>query len=244
MEKIIGADISFWQDDPTTQRGVDFGQMSSGLDFVIIRAGQNLWSDKVFKTSWQKAKDAGIPRGSYWFYDSRADPKRQAEKYIETLGSDQGELPLVADFEDIYGGNYGSILDLYVFVENLKNLAPKKSVMIYTGYYYWREKLAELGKQKSKAEYFGKFPLWLAWYGIRQEEVIIPYPWSKWTLWQYTSSGDGSLYGVESREIDLNIYNGSKQDFLNEFNLSEKTDASTPPAQEIRSPKITVKIKP
>ncbi len=30
-------------------------------------------------SNWQGAKAAGLMRGSYWFYDSRTSPKRQAE---------------------------------------------------------------------------------------------------------------------------------------------------------------------
>ena len=79
MRKIIGPDVSFYQDSPTTPQGIDFIRMNQAADFVIIRAGQNLWPDSDFKENWQRAKQAGLPRGSYWFYDSRADPKQQAE---------------------------------------------------------------------------------------------------------------------------------------------------------------------
>lgn len=221
-----GADVSFWQDDPTTPRFIDFKKMAEGLDFVIIRAGQNLWSDMVFSRSWKEAREAGIPRGSYWFYDSRAAPKRQAEKYIETLDGDFGELPLVADFEDNYGGSFGTIWHLHDFLERLKQLVPGKPIMIYTGYYYWREKISLIpSSEKSRVQYFSQYDLWLAWYGVPQAMVIAPEPWRNlggWTLWQYTSSGDGRKYGVESKEIDLNFFNGSVEQFRAHFGLDEK----------------------
>src|SRR5690606_39719293 len=79
-------DVSFWQDDPTTPPGINFTKMKTLTHGVIIRAGQNLWEDNEFKISWANAKKAGLARGSYWFYDSRANPKRQAEKWVEVMG--------------------------------------------------------------------------------------------------------------------------------------------------------------
>ena len=77
---IIGPDVSFYQDKPDTPKGIDFAMMkAAGARFAIIRAGQNLWEDRAFDESWRNSKGV-LPRGSYWFYDSRVDPKFQAKK--------------------------------------------------------------------------------------------------------------------------------------------------------------------
>lgn len=96
-------DVSFWQDDPTTAPPINFQQMATQTRGVIIRAGQGTFRDRVFDTSWKNAKLAGLLRGSYWFYDSRVDPKRQAEKYVQVLGDDLGEMEMWCDYEDRYG---------------------------------------------------------------------------------------------------------------------------------------------
>src|SRR3972149_11274136 len=98
MTNIIGPDVSFYQDDPETPQGIDFKKMRESAGYVIIRAGQNTWVDPDFKINWREGKLAGLPRGSYWFYDSRAEPKRQAELWVKQFGGDFGELPLFADF--------------------------------------------------------------------------------------------------------------------------------------------------
>jgi GH25 family lysozyme M1 (1,4-beta-N-acetylmuramidase) len=85
MATIIGPDVSFYQDDPETPQGIDFAKMRTASEYVIIRAGQNLWVDRDFKANWRESKAAGFPRGSYWFYDSRADPKKQAELWRTAL---------------------------------------------------------------------------------------------------------------------------------------------------------------
>jgi len=139
MANIIGADVSFYQDDPQTPQGIDFPKMRKSAEFVIIRAGQNLWVDPDFKLNWREAKLAGFPRGSYWFYDSRAEPKRQAELWAAQFAGDFGELPLFADFEEKYGGAYKGWKNWYTFLERLKQLIGSKEIAIYTGYYYWKD---------------------------------------------------------------------------------------------------------
>jgi len=123
MGNAIGPDVSFYQDQPETPQHIDFVKMGKTADFVIIRAGQNLWVDRDFKYNWAEAKKAGLPRGTYWFYDSRADPKRQAELWVESMGGDFGELPLFADFEDAYGGQYQGWRKWYDFLERLIGIA-------------------------------------------------------------------------------------------------------------------------
>ncbi len=93
MANVIGTDVSFYQDDPQTPQGIDFAKMRQNAEYVIIRAGQNLWTDRDFKVNWREAKRVGLPRGSYWFYDSRVDPKRQAELWASLFGGDTGEDP-------------------------------------------------------------------------------------------------------------------------------------------------------
>lgn len=69
---IHGPDVSFYQDDKDTPKPINFQEMvEGGARFVIIRAGQNLWEDRVFDVSWRNSKGK-LPRGSYWFYDSRS----------------------------------------------------------------------------------------------------------------------------------------------------------------------------
>ena len=203
-------DVSFWQDDPTTPVVIDFNQMVAQTCAVIIRAGQGSFSDKVFKTSWVNAKTAGLLRGSYWFYDSRAHPKRQAEKWAETLAGDLGEMELWCDFEERYGGTFGGWRNWYDFMENLKVLLPNKPLGVYTGYYYWQEFAAGVN-------YFGQYPLWIAAYGTDKPRV--PPIWKTWLLHQFTDDYPSAGWGAESQEIDMNYFAGTEEDFRARYNL-------------------------
>lgn len=203
------SDVSFWQAD------IDFHVMHPLLDGVIIRAGQRNWVDSRFRENWSKAKQAGIPRGSYWFYDSRESPRRQAEIWSSQLAGDVGELFHASDFEEGYGGSYGKPGHFKEFMNWFQDFTglPDERLPVYTGFYWW---LARVGADS----FFHRFPLWEAWYG-KMGDVRVPPPWteSDLMLWQYTSSGDGLLYGVSSKEIDLNWYCCNAAHFSQRFGL-------------------------
>ncbi len=231
MARVIGADISFYQDKPSTPERVNFNKLKSAGEFIIIRAGQSSWADPNFAYNYEEAKKAGLPRGSYWFYDSRTDPKKQAELWISTLAGDLGELPLFADFEETYGGDFKGWKNWHIFLERVRALVgPEKEIGIYTGFYYWRENIPLDPKHVPNLAYFKQFPLWIAHYGPDKPRVPAPWGENDWLFWQYTETGDGKSFGVESKEIDLNYFNGDLSDFNKRFGLnSSTTETSTLP---------------
>jgi len=224
MANVIGPDVSFYEDDPETPQGIDYVKMRASAGYVIIRAGQNIWVDSDFKLNWREAKLAGIPRGAYWFYDSRTEPKRQAELWVEQFAGDFGELPLFADFEETYKGQYSGWRSWYTFLERVKQLVNGKEIAIYTAYYYWRDNAPNATLQASSLEYFHQYPLWIASY--ETAVPLIPKPWAagEWLFWQYSESGDGRLFGAESNSIDVNYFNGDLAALKARFKLSD-----TPP---------------
>jgi GH25 family lysozyme M1 (1,4-beta-N-acetylmuramidase) len=219
---IIGTDVSFYQavvEQGKPPRYIDFRAMKDGgAKFTIIRAGQNLWGDRDFTRNWQAAKGV-LPRGSYWFYDSRVAPKAQAAKWLDMLNGDYGELPLWCDFEERYGGAYAVWKHWYTFIaELLKNGVPQNKIGIYTGYYYWIENTIQKGIPSASLEWFGRFPLWIAAYNDTAPKP--PQPWKEWALWQFTDNGDGTKYGVHSLNIDLNVFDGTEAEFYDTFGIT------------------------
>jgi lysozyme len=227
---IHGPDISFYQDDNNTPQKVDFQKMKvAGASFVILRAGQNTWIDQDFKDYYAAAKAAGLPRGVYWFYDSRSTPMSQAIICTSQIDGDTPELGVWADFEENYGGAYKGWHNWRLFCQALDT---KFDVGIYTAPYYW---MLNRPADPGALDYFKNKPLWIANYNVTSP--LVPGPWTTWLFWQYTSSGDGLRYGVESREIDLNYFNGDEQTFRNYFSLGEPT---VPPQQEQPMPYMKV----
>lgn len=198
-------DFSFWQDDPTTPQGIDFAQVAKKTNGVILRAGQGLFPDKTFQYNWQEAKKAGLSRGAYWYFDSRVAPKRQAEVFSSLLINDPPELRAWFDFEEEYGGEFTGWKHWYDLMANFERLAPNIEIGVYTGYYYWTEYTniyLVVKPTTQQLAYFGRFPLWIAWYN--PDPPKIPAPWSDWFMWQFTDDYPGSGWGVESHEIDMN----------------------------------------
>ena len=229
------ADVSFWQGV------INFVLMkSAGLFGVIIRGGQNTWADIKFKINWALAKAARLPRGSYFFYDSRVDPGRQAELWAAQLGGDLGELPHAADFEESYGGPFGKKEHFKAFLQRFQQLTglPDDRIIIYTGFFWW---LARVGDDP----WFKRYRLWIASYGP-MSGVRIPAPWTIDDLlfWQYTASGDGKAYGVSSLEIDLNYYARDPFSYIKQFPLAAMDQTPIPPPEGEPMTDYTYSITP
>jgi hypothetical protein len=182
---------------------------------VIIKCGQALTIDPFFLINWAKSRAAKLPRGSYWFYDSRVDPKEQARKWANWLSQDQGELMCWLDLEENYGGDWAGWQNWKIFLEEFikqSGIRPDQ-IGIYTSYYYW---IANAPIRRADLEWFGQFWLWIAWYTTNPANVLIPQPWTqaKLLFWQYGTMGvdgktpNGKRYGAESIEIDENNFNG------------------------------------
>ena len=136
MKVIIGPDISVYEDNADTPQGIDFTKMRQQANFVIVRGGQNLTPDATFTNNWSRAKAAGLPRGAYWLYDSRANPKQQAGLWFGLLGGNLGELPLFLDIEENYRGPFTGWKNWVDFLARLKELVGNKEIGIYTAFAY------------------------------------------------------------------------------------------------------------
>ena len=205
----IVTDISRYQYTP--EKNVDFRVMRNEAAAVIVKAGQGLVKDATFDIAWRDAKAAGLPRGSYWFYDSRVSPKRQAEKWVQFLNNELGEFGMWLDLEEVYGGPYAGFQNWYDFTARVFTLIPNAPLGIYTNFYYWTERTAMLSKEK--LDYFADFPLWIAAYNT--DKPMIPAPWKDWFLWQFTGAGDGHKYGCPSKGVDLSYYREPPSDKKN-----------------------------
>jgi lysozyme len=217
MSGLLGCDVAFYEANPNGR--IDFIKMkSAGMKFVIIRTGQNLWKDPKFDVNWLDAKNAGIPRGSYFFYDSRVSPESQAKLWKDIVGNDLGEIPLFADYEESYKGNYAGGQNFKIFLEEVKRLIPNKEIIIYTAFWYWKDNVSI-----SLHDYFSQYKLWIANYGVAKPSI--PLPFTDWEFWQYSEDGDGSKHGC-SGGLDMNYFNGTEEEFNIRFSISKETTPS------------------
>ncbi len=229
---LIIPDVSFYQDDDSTPQKVDFAQMRrSGAVGVIIRAGQNRWEDEDFKDHWREAKAAGLPRGSYWFFDSRAEPGAQATLWRAQVDNDLPELGLWVDLEESYHGTWQGERNWKTFIEAVHIMFPRVMVGIYTANWWWRVQTVK------DPVYFGRYPLWVSQYVSTPIYVVLPKPWTDngAKFWQYTDKGNGPHYGTESLNVDLNYWNGDRESFGEFFKLADVPIPPQPPTGETMS---------
>jgi lysozyme len=166
----------------------------SGVSFAFMKATQGTaLVDQTFLTNTKAAQTAGIPTGAYHFFTT-ADPKAQAELFLNTVGANNDLRPVLA-VETPYGGpSWGDSLEGSMriwldLVEKKTGCAP----IILTSISF---------AKNIKSPEFGRYPLWIVRYS--QTDPVAPPPWTKWTLWQYTDhgnsgTGDGLFVGDLSR---------------------------------------------
>ncbi len=224
--RILGSDVSHWQ------VGIDWGKMArAGVKFTFIKATQGTgYVDKRFKTNWAGAAQAGILRGAYHFFLPDYNAAGQARHFHNTLSStgSLGEFPPVLDVErrPLQGSGIKRCL------EELERLFKRKPI-IYTSAGIWNT----LGGVRWAKEY----PLWVAQYPYRawssdmlekvsRRQPSLPKDWNAWIIWQFTERGPGSTYGVDSRAIDLNLFEG------NEAALQKLAGGARPPTTPPTTP--------
>lgn len=225
-------DVSRRQDDPSTKQEIDFEQAkANGAAGVFIRAVLDSRKDTNFYDAWRDAELAGLPRGSYGYYDYRYNAVNQADAYLQTLNQIKdnyyGELPLVIDVEKKQGtqlpprANY--LKGIYQYVSRLGE-ATEHPVLIYIN--------------RGLINYFKPIPdwmlghgLWLAWYPRILTSILQPNPkpWDNYDFWQFSAKGDGTAYGTESKSVDINYFFGGMSQYVRYLVWVKKQTAEPEP---------------
>src|SRR3954468_14312582 len=198
MSDPVVIDVSHWQGH------INWPALAkAGVVAAFIKATNGAFqTDDQYSRNIQGARAAGIKVGSYHFMLSSQDPDQQAEKFLATASSAQDLLPAL-DCEWDLKGKHDRWLDVpakarvamigrfIARVQKTLNVSP----IIYTATSWWRPMLGTATKYSGTkgAANFGDCPLWIAAY-TKTPPRILPAPWAKWTLWQYT--GSGKLPGV------------------------------------------------
>ena len=61
------------------------------------------------------------------------------------------------------------------------------------------------GLKLSSTSWLRDYPLWLAQYNVSKPN---PWPWADWTFWQYGTPAIGEQLGMESKDVDVDYFNG------------------------------------
>ena len=166
------------------------------------------------------------------------DATAQAQKVIWRVSAIGGltarDLPYALDLENncvkvnsngscaTYTNRSSVTLWAETFMEILNEKLGRKPI------FYSYPSFLEGAMNKSAA--LSKYPLWLAQYSINPFDPInqpglkpagcYVHSWtskecqSQWIIWQYSSCGIGTKYGVPSARVDLNVFRGTAQNFI------------------------------
>lgn len=194
MKKIL--DISIWQDEDSTPQGFDpYKAKAQDVDGVMIKTSQANWMDEDYRMNWNTCRGV-LKRGGYHFLTWDVSPIVQARYFYGLLKDDPGELRPAVDYEWWKTVPSNALTILRSFLTEFMTLMPACKPLIYTAPGFWRG-------SGSKDIWWAQFPLWVAHY-IDAPAPTIPLPWTSYTIWQYSSHGDGHLHGCESGNVDLN----------------------------------------
>ena len=177
-----GVDVSKYQHD--TNQPIDWGAVKrSGQQFAFIKAtGGSNRVDPWFAREWAAAGRAGMVRGAYHYGDPSADPEAQAALVVRTVGStrEANDLGIVLDLEDDGGLAPAALASWAHRFLSAVEARTGRTPIVYTYVYFWQHAMA--GNRT-----FGAYPLWLARYSDTAPAPVSG--WSRWTFWQYSSSG-------------------------------------------------------
>ena len=195
---IHGIDVSRYQDaiDWNDVKAMHIKNISIRFSFIKATEGSDD-VDSRFKRNWRAAKETGLARGAYHFFNPYKDGTSQAKNFIDNVTLQKGDMPPVLDIEQA-GNVPKEILQQRVevwlsFVEKYYKMKP----IIYTSADFYEKYLA--GK-------FDEYPLWVAHYLVRDKPRVK----RNWSFWQHNEAGH--VNGIDAH-VDFNVFNGDSTDF-------------------------------
>jgi lysozyme len=193
-----GIDVSHYQSniDWAAVKAMQVQQVKLG--FAYVKATEGLGKvDATFRRNWFNAKQAGMPRGAYHFFNAGKSGKAQAQLFIETVVLEKGDMPPVLDIEQTNGA---SVVDIQQRAKDWLDMIEayyKVKPVIYTNVDFYESFLAPR---------FDDYPLWVAHYLVKDKPRIS----RKWTFWQHNEKG--RVNGIDAY-VDFNAFNGDSSDF-------------------------------
>lgn len=200
---VRGVDVSYYQGE------IDWNVLSEDdhAMFAFIKAteGSN-HQDECFAENWNNARAAGVYVGAYHFVSFESSGETQADNFISLVPKQANSLPPVLDLE-LYDENIvptkeevKAILD--PMIEKLEAHYGVKPI-IYTS--------SNLYVKYLLGSYWG-YDIWMSNTSCE--------PLADWTFWQYSFKGYLPGLWADDIPIDLNVYNGTEEEFYEEFGLS------------------------
>lgn len=213
--RAIGIDISHWDVSFTPEAA------KVKIDFVIHKLTEGLWRD----TSYMEFAKTILGRfsvcGAYHFLVSGVPWQKQADAFVNTVNEVEGALGhkynfFVCDFEET-PYNLMTVGFVAMAMEWMRNVKEKtgRKVLLYANPSTYDTLIERDSRHRL-------WDLWVAQYPRRAFDPqtampVLPRSRRDWKIWQFTGSADGRDYGVGSKWVDVNVYNGTIEDMIAYF---------------------------
>lgn len=197
VSRFDGVDVSRWQDV------IDWKTAAlSGIDFVMIKAGEGTEIEQTFIRNITGAKEAGVQVGIYWFANATCPEEavKEAEACLSFIKDYKLEYPVVYDFEYRTLGsepNYSNPL-AYDKAACTDTMIAFLDVIDANGYYpmvYTNKDFPQRFLEMDRLT--AKYDIWYANYSSSLKE-----PDTECTMWQYSCTGRKN--GIKT-DVDLDV---------------------------------------
>lgn len=197
-------------------RGIDVSAHQGRIDWQTL-AGQDIafafikategsgFVDRHYYENIERALQTDLRIGSYHFFRFESPGLSQAQHFISVVKAHENMLPPVVDLE-FYGEFFSSPpeknyveRELAAMLETLESHYGMKPIIYVTSRAY--KAYIEGG--------FADYDIWIrdVFFKPRLEEN------RPWTFWQYTDRAELNGYDGDERFIDLNVFNGGREEF-------------------------------
>ena len=196
---VRGVDVAHYQGE------IDWPVLAGeDIDFAYIKATEgSSHVDRKFIDNWTEARKTELKIGAYHFFSFDSPGETQAANFIAQVPDEDGILPPVVDVE-YYGGKKadppdGDVVrtELQSMLDHLEAHYGRKPV-IYTTEDVWEAYLKG---------HYEDYPLWI------RNVFTKPAIKEPWVFWQYSNRGRLSGYSGVEEFIDLNVFNGSREEW-------------------------------
>ena len=204
---IRGVDVSSYQGT------IDWKELANNdLHFAFVKATEgSTFVDKYFLNNWTESNKTQLYVGAYHFFSFESSGATQAENFIKTVGKlNTNNLPPVIDIEYYNSDLEISIQDIREEILNMATALEKE---------YGKKPILYVTKETYEdfvVGYFENFPIWVRSVFYKPNFV------KEWNFWQYSNRHILDGYKGSEKYIDMNVYNGDFESFLNDFKLEEK----------------------
>lgn len=198
---VRGVDVSSYQGD------IDWKEIEkNGIDFAFIKASEgSTYRDKTFSKNIKNIKKTDIAAGAYHFMSFESTGERQAQNFIAMLGNAEFELPPVIDLE-----LYGDYISKPPSVSEVRGILDALVKGIYDEYGVYP--IIYTNRRAYSLYVSGAYQECDIWMCDLIKKPTLP-DGRVWKFWQYSHTGKMSGYDGEEEYIDLNLFNGSREEF-------------------------------